>query len=86
MVIMFCRQRPQVVQWQIHNECCLVRPVNISRCQEAAVLCKMDYLVLYDGAAGNMCAPWKVKWVSGQQWKVGHCLDFSMIPSYNLGK
>lgn len=51
--------------------------MNISIYQEAAVLCKMDYLVLCDGAAGNMCVPWKVKWVSGQQWKIGHCLNFS---------
>ncbi len=37
----------------------MIRPVDISRYQEAAVLCKLDYLVLCDGAAGSVCAPWK---------------------------
>lgn len=37
----------------------MVRPADISRYEEAAVLCKLDYLVLCDGAAGSVCAPWK---------------------------
>lgn len=51
----------------------MVRPVDISRYQEAVALCKLDYLVLCDGAA--VCAL-EVKWVSGQQRKVRVCLHF----------
>lgn len=57
--------------------------MDISRYQEAAVLCKLDYLVLCDGAAGSMCAL-EVKWVSGQQWKVGLHLSSSTSPCHMI--
>lgn len=52
---MFCRSRLQAVQWQITQR---FRPVDICRYQEAALLCKMDYLALCDGAPGSEVGVW----------------------------
>lgn len=61
----------------------MVRPVDISRYEEAAALCKLDYLVLCDGAA--VCAL-EVKWASGPQWKVRLCLDFYTSSCHVIGE
>ena len=46
----------------------MVRPVDICRYEEAAVLCKLDYLVLCDGAAGSVCVRPGSVWTTLEGW------------------
>lgn len=50
-----------------------VRPVDFTRYQDAAALCKLDYLGLCDGAAGNACV------CPGSEVGVNGRLDFVSI-------